>query len=104
MIACPLRVCWCDSANDALLGKAFDAVRSFGVDVTHCLCLWVWRAGYINDLVMESCPETCAPYRGMMEKKGKRWLLWEFLEGATLEDLLLECDEVCAVSRRLTSN
>jgi len=49
--------------------------------------------GYINDLVMESCPETCAPYMGMMEKKGKRWLLWEYLDGTTLEDLLLECDE-----------
>jgi tRNA A-37 threonylcarbamoyl transferase component Bud32 len=48
---------------------------------------------YINDLVMESCPNACAPYLGMMTKQGKRWLVWEFLEGTTLEDLLLECDE-----------
>jgi tRNA A-37 threonylcarbamoyl transferase component Bud32 len=49
--------------------------------------------GYVNDLVMESSPESCAPYLGMMTKQNKRWLVWEFLEGTTLEDLLLECDE-----------
>ena len=49
--------------------------------------------GYVNDLVMDSCSEAAAPYLGMMTKKGKRWLVWEFLDGATLEDLLLECDE-----------
>jgi len=42
---------------------------------------------------MEICPQACAPYMGIMTKRGKRWLVWEFLEGTTLEDLLLECDE-----------
>jgi hypothetical protein len=25
--------------------------------------------------------------------QGKTWLVWEFVDGTTLEDLLLECDE-----------
>eukprot|EP00960_Hanusia_phi_P042326 755437-Hanusia_phi.AAC.2 len=58
---------------------------------------------YVNDLVSENCPEVnqsakresalirfqvAAPYLGKMHKGGK------FLQGETLEDILIRCDEI----------
>uniref|UniRef100_A0A7S0ESX5 Protein kinase domain-containing protein n=1 Tax=Hanusia phi TaxID=3032 RepID=A0A7S0ESX5_9CRYP len=49
---------------------------------------------YVNDLVSENCPEVAAPYLGKMYKGGKHWLIWKFLQGETLEDILIRCDEI----------
>jgi len=46
---------------------------------------------YMNDAVMEMCPNACAPYLGMTTQAGTKFLVWEFVEGATLEELLVEC-------------
>uniref|UniRef100_A0A7S4JBY6 Protein kinase domain-containing protein n=1 Tax=Guillardia theta TaxID=55529 RepID=A0A7S4JBY6_GUITH len=49
---------------------------------------------YVNDLVKENCPEVAAPYLGKMYKGGKNWLIWKYLQGETLEDILIRCDEI----------
>jgi len=49
---------------------------------------------YINDLVMDSVQERiAAPFLGMCDKRGKKWLVFEYLNGTTLEELLIECEE-----------
>eukprot|EP00293_Proteomonas_sulcata_P016775 CAMPEP_0184295916 /NCGR_PEP_ID=MMETSP1049-20130417/6826_1 /TAXON_ID=77928 /ORGANISM="Proteomonas sulcata, Strain CCMP704" /LENGTH=519 /DNA_ID=CAMNT_0026604775 /DNA_START=130 /DNA_END=1689 /DNA_ORIENTATION=+ len=58
---------------------------------------------YINDLIKEECPEIAAPYIGMCTKSGKRWLVFEFLEGKTLEEYLIAADEVFSLQPLATA-
>mmetsp|Transcript_10689 Transcript_10689/g.23901 ORF Transcript_10689/g.23901 Transcript_10689/m.23901 type:complete len:557 (-) Transcript_10689:84-1754(-) len=48
---------------------------------------------YINDLVMDIAPTCAAPYLGKCSKGGKDWLVFSFLAGETLEDLLVLADK-----------
>jgi len=47
---------------------------------------------FMNDLVMNTCPDAAAPYLGVSIVEGTRWLVWEHVGEGTLEEKLVECD------------
>mmetsp|Transcript_8422 Transcript_8422/g.20674 ORF Transcript_8422/g.20674 Transcript_8422/m.20674 type:complete len:510 (-) Transcript_8422:209-1738(-) len=47
---------------------------------------------FMNDLVMNTCPDAAAPYLGVCMVGGVRWLVWEHVGDGTLEEKLVECD------------
>jgi len=48
---------------------------------------------FMNDLVMQTCPQAAAPYLGVSMVKGTRWLVWQHVGAGTLEEILIECDK-----------